>query len=131
MVSPILQKLIDAGLFGRIPATFSTFFFEQIKDWDTLFPAERNYFERLFTLIDKLPAPDFDELFSPLRALEPKMGVNEKNWPRRSFKLDQVDFLNRNAKYAEWRGEIAKIFSRARISFSMKTRGGADALAWL
>jgi hypothetical protein len=112
MVSPILQKLIDAGLFERIPATFSTFFFEQIKDWDTLFPAERNYFERLFTLIDKLPASDFDELFSPLRALEPKMGVNEKNWPRRSFKLDQVDFLNRNAKYAEWRGEIAKIFSR-------------------
>ena len=56
MVSPILQKLIDAGLFERIPATFSTFFFEQIKDWDTLFPAERNYFERLFTLINKLPA---------------------------------------------------------------------------
>ena len=112
MVSPVLQKLIDAGLFERIPATFSTFFFEQIKDWDTLFPAEHSYFERLFTLIDKLPPVEFEELFSPLRSLEPKMGVNEKNWPRRSFKLDQVDFLNRNARYPEWRAEIAKIFSR-------------------
>jgi hypothetical protein len=112
MVSPVLQKLIDAGLFERIPATFSTFFFEQIKDWDTLFPAEHSYFERLFLLIDKLPPADFEELFSPLRSLEPKMGVNERTWPRRSFKLDQVDFLNRNARYAEWRAEIAKIFSR-------------------
>ena len=100
MISAVLQKLIDTGLFDRIPATFSTFFFEQIKDWDTLFPAERNYFERLFTLIGKLPPEEFDELFSPLRQLEPKMGVNEKNWPRRSFKLDQVDFLNRNPTYA-------------------------------
>jgi hypothetical protein len=112
MVSPVLQKLIDTGLFDRIPATFSTFFFEQIKDWNTLFPAERAYFERLFTLLDKLPDEEFEELFSPLRTLEAKMGVNEKNWPRRSFKLDQVDFLNRNARYAEWRAEIAKIFSR-------------------
>jgi hypothetical protein len=112
MVSPVLQKLIDTGLFDRIPATFSTFFFEQIKDWDTLFPAERNYFERLFTLIAKLPSEEFEELFSPLRQLEPKMGVNEKNWPRRSFRLDQVDFLNRNPRYSEWRTEIAKIFSR-------------------
>lgn len=112
MISPVLQKLIDAGLFERIPATFATFFFEQIKDWDTLFPAERNYFERLFTLIDRLRPEEFEELFSGLRALEPKMGVNEKNWPRRSFQLDQVDFLNRNGRYAEWRAEIAKIFSR-------------------
>jgi hypothetical protein len=112
MVSPVLQKLIDSGLFERIPATFSTFFFEQIKDWDTLFPAERSYFERLFTLISKLPPEDFEELFSPLRMLEPKMGVNEKNWPRRSFTLDQVDFLNRNALYADWRAAITKIFAR-------------------
>ena len=58
------------------------------------------------------------------------MGVNEKNWPRRSFKLDQVDFLNRNAKYAEWRGRSRRS-SRGLIPFSMKTRGGGDALAWL
>jgi len=112
MISPTLQAIIDKGLFERIPATFSTFFFEQIKDWITLFPAEQRYFERLFTLLDRLPAGEFTELFAPLRALEPKMGVNEENWPRRRFTLDQVDFLNRNAHYPEWRREITSIFAR-------------------
>jgi hypothetical protein len=112
MVSPALQALIDKGLFDRIPATFSTFFFDQIKDWETLFPAERAYFERLFTLFDKLGEEEFSELFTPLREVERKMGVNEKTWPRRTFTLDQVDFLNRNAHYAEWRGIITNIFAR-------------------
>jgi hypothetical protein len=122
MVSQVLKKLIDDGLFERIPATFSTFFFEQIKDWNTLFPAERNYFERLFTLIHKLPPEDFNELFSPLRSLEPKMGVNEANWPRRSFSLEQVDFLNRNPRYADWRTEITRIFSRLDPVLDEETR---------
>jgi hypothetical protein len=112
MLSPVLQALIDKGLFERIPATFSTFFFDQIKEWETLFPAERGYFERLFTLIDRLPDSDFAELFDGLRAVEGKMGVNAKTWPRRTFTLEQVDFLNRNAHYAEWRQTIAGIFSR-------------------
>ncbi len=112
MASAVIQALIDKGLFDKLPATFSTFFFEQIKDWDTLFPHERGYFERLFTLLDELPPTEAGTLFAPLRAVEQKMGVNEKTWPRRSFTLDQVDFLNRNAHYAAWRGAIAGIFGR-------------------
>lgn len=112
MASAVIQALIDKGLFDRLPATFSTFFFEQIKDWDTLFPYERGYFERLFTLLDELPPAEAGTLFTPLRAVEQKMGVNDKTWPRRIFTLDQVDFLNRNAHYAAWRGAIADIFGR-------------------
>jgi hypothetical protein len=112
MLSPVLQALIDKGLFERIPATFSTFVFEQIREWETLFPAERGYFERLCTLIDLLPEGEFAELFGGLRVVEAKMGVNAKTWPRRTFTLEQVDFLNRNAHYAEWRQVIAGIFSR-------------------
>lgn len=112
MVSGILQSLIDKGLFDRIPPTFSTFFFEQIRDWETLFPAEQRYFERLFTLIDRLPDDDWNELFQPLTEVEKRMGVNPKSWPRRSFSLDQVDFLNRNSHYAEWRKTVSGIFAR-------------------
>jgi len=111
-VSPKLEKLIEKGLFERLPATFSTFFWQQIKEWDTLFPAERGYFERLFTLIDSLPALDADAMFEPLRATERKMGVNERNWPRRAFTLEQVDFLNRNPHYPEWRAAVANLFGR-------------------
>jgi hypothetical protein len=39
------------------------------------------------------------------------MGVDEKNWPRRRFTLDQVDFLNRSPHYAEWRKAITNVFA--------------------
>jgi hypothetical protein len=111
-VSPLLQSLIDQGLFDRIPPTFSTFFFDQIKDWETLFPAEQSYHERLFTLIDSLDTASFEGLFAPLRAVETKMGVNERNWPKRTFTLANVDFLNRNPHYAEWREVVTALFAR-------------------
>jgi hypothetical protein len=108
MLSPALQALVDKGLFERLPATFSTFFLQQLQDWTLMFPAEQSYHERLFTLIDSSdPA-----LFLPLREMERQMGVNEKTWPRRSFTIDQVDFLNRSPLNQEWRRAIAQVFAR-------------------
>ena len=40
------------------------------------------------------------------------MGVNETTFPRGQFTLEQVDFLNRNPHYSEWRGAIAQVFAR-------------------
>jgi hypothetical protein len=111
-VSPLLQRLIEGGLLDRLPVTFGTFFFDQVKEWDLLFPAERSYFERLFGLLDRSAPKQVEELFAPLRLLEPKMGVNGQVWPKRQFTLDQVDFLNRNAHYPEWRKAVAGIFAR-------------------
>jgi len=111
-LSPALQALVDKGLFDRLPPTFSTFFFEQIQEWDTLFPAERSYHERLFALIDRSDPALVENLFEPLRRIERAMGVNEKTWPRRHFTLDQVDFLNRSAHYPEWRKAVSDIFAR-------------------
>lgn len=122
MLPPSLQRLIEKGLFDRIPASFSTFFFDQIKDADTLFPAELSYFERLFSLIDKQGAAEFETLFAQLRGIENRMGVTEKNWPRRTFTLDQVDFLNRNAHYPAWRAEVARIFARLDPVLDEETR---------
>jgi hypothetical protein len=111
-LSSALQALVDKGLFDRLPPTFSTFFFEKIQEWDTLFPAERSYHERLFALIDRTEAALVEKLFAPLRRIEQLMGVNENTWPRRHFTLDQVDFLNRSAHYPEWRKTISDIFAR-------------------
>ena len=111
-VSPVLQSLIDKGLFDRLPVTFSTFFFDQIKDWDLLFPAEQGHYERLFTLIDRTEPSETERLFAPLLEAERKMGVNEKVWPKRTFTLEQVDLLNRSPHYPEWRKAVAMIFIR-------------------
>jgi hypothetical protein len=110
--SPLIQALIEKGLFDQLPVTFSTYCFDQIKEWNLLFQAERDYFDRLFGLIGRSDPKLVEELYVPLREVEKKMGVNEKVWPKRQFTLDQVDFLNRSAYYPEWRKTIAQIFSR-------------------
>jgi hypothetical protein len=109
-VSPTLQALIDKGLLDGLPLSFSTFCFDQIKGWELLFPAERGYFERLFGLLDRSNPPDVERLFKPLREIERKMGVNETTFPKGEFTLAQVDFLNRNRYYPEWRAAVAKVF---------------------
>src|ERR1700704_5580087 len=111
-ISPELQGLIDKGLFEKLPVTFAAFFFDQVKDWDLLFPAEQNYYERMFGLLDRSDAKLVDELFAPIRAAEQKMGVDERTWPKGQFTLDQVDFLNRNLHYPEWRKAVADLFAR-------------------
>src|SRR5688572_5259749 len=111
-VSPAIQRLIDGGLFDRLPSTFSTYFFEQFQDWALMFPAEKSYLERLFTLLDQTEAAAVDALFAPLRNVEQSMGVNPRTWPRRRFTLDQVEFLQRSPLYQQWRQAIAGVFDR-------------------
>ncbi|MGD1093417.1 MAG: hypothetical protein ABSB35_15690 [Bryobacteraceae bacterium] len=111
-LSPVIQNLIDKGLLDRLPPTFSTFFFEQFQDWNLLFPAERNYQERMFTLLDRSQPAAVESLFAPVREVERRMGVDEKTWPRRHFGLEQVDFLNRNPHFAEWRQAISRVFAK-------------------
>lgn len=111
-LSPVIQDLIDKGLFDRLPPTFSTFFFEQFRDWHLLFPAEHDYLERLFMLLDRSNPAAVNSVFAPLRDVEQKMKIDEKTWPRRQFGLEQVNFLNHSAYYEEWRRAIGFVFSR-------------------
>ena len=111
-VSPALQTLIDKGVLDRLPLSFAAFCFDQMKDWELLFPAERSYFERLFALLDRSDPQAVARLFQPLRDVEPRMGINEKTFPKAQFSLEQVDFLNRNPHYAEWRAAVAQVFSK-------------------
>lgn len=91
----------------RYPISFGAFLSDQWKNWAELFPAEQNYFTRLLGWLDGQPLSFFDGL----REIEKLMGVNGSNWPKGRFTLEQVDFLNRNAHYKEWRAEVARIFS--------------------
>ncbi|MCC6537288.1 MAG: hypothetical protein IT162_07055 [Bryobacterales bacterium] len=94
--------------FAHVPVTFSSYLVEQMRAWETLFPAERSYLERLSALLEHTAK----DVFAPLETIEKKMGVDAAHWPRDRFTLEQVDFLNRNAHYPEWRAEIARLFSQ-------------------
>jgi hypothetical protein len=104
---PSTPKLPDG-----LPISFAAFTSDQMKDWGLLFPAERSYFERLFKLLDRTPPAEVDDLFRPLREIERGMGIDEKTFPKSQFTLAQVDFLNRNPHYPEWRAAVAQIFAR-------------------
>jgi hypothetical protein len=110
--SPVIEKLITQGLFDRLPVTFSTYFYDQVQSWELLFPAEQNYYERLFGLLDRCPAPELDVLFADLREAEHRMGVTDAVWPKRTFTLQQVDFLNRSPHYPEWRKAVTAVFAK-------------------
>ena len=111
-VSARLQTLIDKGLLDGLSVSFSSFCLDQMKDWELLFPAERGDFERLFELLDRSSPELVDRLFTPVREIERKMGVSEKTFPKGQFTLEQVDFLNRNPYYSEWRGAITRVFAQ-------------------
>ena len=128
-VSAVIQGLLDKGLLDRLPLTFSAFFFEQFQQWHLLFPAEQDYQERLFILLDRSEPAVVDSLFAPVRQVELKMGVSARTWPRHRFSSEQVDFLNRNPYYGEWRRSIADVFARLdRILDTEKVRRGQPAL---
>jgi hypothetical protein len=110
-VSPTLQRLIDGPLLDRLPVTFAAYCFEQFRSWATLFPAEQGYYERLFGLLDRSDGAEVDRLFQPMRDIEQKMGASERTWKKREFTLDQVDFLNRNALYPQWRAAVSRVFA--------------------
>src|SRR5258708_1752348 len=111
-VSPKIEALIEKGLFDRLPVTFSTFFYDQIHDWELLFPAEKSYYERFFGLLDGSGPSEVDRLCEVVRQAERKMGVTEAVWPKRTFTLQQVDFLNRSPHYPEWRKAVSEVFSK-------------------
>ena len=104
-----LTKLIEEGLFERLPATFSTRSLDRIKDWKTLFPAERDYFQRLFMMLDRSDRQAVQQLFAPLRATEEKIGVNRRTWSTRKFTLDMWTFRSTRRNFPQ---AIAQIFEK-------------------
>lgn len=110
--SPEIRRLIDGGLFDRLPQTFSVYSLDRIRDWNKLFPAEKRYFERLFGLLDRSSPDAVEQLFAPLREVETRMDLGGSLWNTRRFTLEHVDFLQRNRHLAEWREAIAAIFSQ-------------------
>ena len=110
--SPTLDQLIDKGLFDRLPRTFGAYSLDRIRDWERLFPAEKNYFDRLFSLLDRSEPAAVEELFAALLTVEEKMGIDPAKWHLGEFTLEHVDFLERSPHLAEWRQAVADVFAR-------------------
>jgi len=121
-----VDTLLARGVLDRLPVTFSGYWFEQIREWNLLFPAEKDFYERLLALLDSTGPQDLERAFAPVREIEKRMGISERTWPRRQFTLDQIDFLNRSPYNSQWRQAIAEIFSRIQSALDQEVAGKSE-----
>ena len=73
-----LQEALNHGLLERIPLTFLPFVNQQLNQWVSLFPNERQAVERLLLYVASLNQEQSSALFTDVVQLEEKMGV--RHW---------------------------------------------------
>ena len=108
-----LQDALNKGLMQRLPITFRPFSQQQLRDWDYLFPHERQSILRMLLYLASLNGEQFADIFREIFQLEEKMGV--RGW---QFSTDEQTILNasqlaRSPYYQEWRRAVQKVFDAA------------------
>lgn len=108
-----LQDALNKGLLRRLPITFRPFTQQQLRDWNYLFPYERESISRTLLYLASLSEGQFADVFREVTQLEEKMGV--RGW---QFSTDEQTILNasliaRSAYYQEWRRAVQKVFDVA------------------
>jgi len=108
-----LQEALDQGVLARLPLTFLPFVNQQLRQWDYLFPNERQSVERLLLFVAALSPEQSEALFRDVVQLETKMGV--RNW---QFSTSEQTILNssqlaRSPYFQDWRQAVQSVFDRA------------------
>jgi hypothetical protein len=108
-----VQAALDHGVLKRLPRTFLPSTQQQLRDWDYLFPYERQSVVHLLLFVAGLSEAQTGSLFSDVLQLEAKMGV--ANW---QFSTEEQTILNasllaRSPYYQEWRKAVQKVFDAA------------------
>ena len=108
-----LQDALNKGLLERLPITFLPFTRQQLRDWQYLFPYERQSVLQLLLYLASLNEAQTTILFREVVQLEDKMGV--RSW---TFSTDEQTILNasllaRSPYYQEWRKAVQKVFDAA------------------
>ena len=107
-----IRQTYEKQLLKRLPWTFRPYFNEQIREWETLFPYERQVHLRVLGYLVRLNDQQLAELFGSARELETRMGVSR--WPLSMQRqtLENASMLARSPYYREWRQEVQKVFDQ-------------------
>lgn len=109
--SPI-RRAYEKRLLKRLPWTFRPYFNEQIREWETLFPYERQVLLDVLSYLVQLNDEQLADLFGNAREMETRMGVSR--WPLSMQRqtLVNASLLARSPYYREWRQEVQKVFDQ-------------------
>jgi hypothetical protein len=108
-----LKPALDNGVLKRLPVTFLPFVNQQLREWDYLFPNERQSTERLLLYVTGLSADQSAALFRNVIELEDKMEVRKWKFSTTEQTIENSSLLARSPYYQEWRKAIQAVFDTA------------------
>jgi hypothetical protein len=118
-----LQDALNQGLLKRLPITFLPFTQQQLRDWEYLFPYERQAILHVLLYLASLNEQRFEELFREVVQLEEKMGVRAWQFSTHEQTILNSSLLARSPYFQEWRKAVQKVFDAAEQS-AEKEKGG-------
>ena len=118
-----LQEALNKGLLKRLPITFQPFTRQQLREWDTLFPYERQSILRLLLYLASLNEQQFAELFREVVQIEEKMGVRSWQFSTEEQTILNASLLARSRYYQEWRRAVQKVFDAAEQRAEVQNSG--------
>ncbi len=108
-----VQDALNKGLLGRLPVTFQPFTRQHLRDWEFLFPRERQSVLRLLVYLSGLNGNELAARFREVVQLEEKMGVRQWQFSTDEQTIQNASLLARSGHYQEWRQAVQKIFDAA------------------
>lgn len=103
---------VPKELLAKLPRTFVPALNEQMRNLDSLFPAEQRSIGEQVDWLARLPDARFRELFEPLKALEAKMDLPAWDVNTERLTIRDTGILVRSPYYPQWRSDVADIFQK-------------------
>jgi hypothetical protein len=100
------------ALINRLPPTFRPALNDQLRNWDTLFPAEQRLLAAQLDWLAGLPPDDFQRLFAPTLEIEAQMDLPRWTSSAAGLTVQDTGRLARSPLYPRWREEVERVFSR-------------------
>jgi len=108
-----VQDALGNGLLKRVPLTFLPFINQELRDWDYLFPYERQSVQGLLVYLSGLNDDQCAALFREVFELEEKMGVRRWQFSTGEQTIQNASLLARSPYYQDWRRAVQKVFDAA------------------
>ena len=105
-----VQEALRKGLLKRLPLTFLPFVNQHLREWDYLFPYERQSVLRFLVYVGGLSEGEFSSLFRDVVQLEEKMGVRQWPFSTTEETIQNASLLARSPYFQEWRRAVQAVF---------------------
>jgi hypothetical protein len=117
-----LQDALRKGLLKRIPLTFLPFVNQQLNQWETLFPNERQSVERLLLYVASMNPQQSADLFRNVVEIEEKMGVRHWQFSTNEQTIQNSSQLAASPYFQDWRRAVQAVFDAAN-QYALKANG--------